>query len=170
MVALGDAGNLIHRRFDGTDWSNWRDLGGQLQGEPAILAGSPDRVDIAVRGTNGNVMAIARDGTVWTDWVSLEGKLGGDPARCGTTWDCTSTRAEPTVRSCSVRSPVRLGSLAGPRRRPRLHRRTTRDPDLRAGATRHRRSRPTPIRRRSRPAVWRCVCPAPPTRWTASAS
>ncbi len=74
------ADTLIHRRFDGTEWTDWLDLGGSAQDTPAIVATGADRVDIFVHGTDGQLWQISRTGDAWSGWVALGGALGGPPA------------------------------------------------------------------------------------------
>src|SRR5262249_44022748 len=56
------------------------DLGGELTGELALVAGAPDRIDVFARGLDDGLWTIARTGESWGDWTSLGGKLTSAPA------------------------------------------------------------------------------------------
>ncbi len=80
VAALDDSGALIHRKFDGTSWSDWRNLGGELTGDVALVAGAPDRIDVFARGKDDSLWTIVRTGQNWGNWTSLQGKLTSEPA------------------------------------------------------------------------------------------
>ncbi len=81
VAGLDDKGALIHRKFDGTTWSEWRDLGGELDGEVALVAGgAPDRIDVFARAKDGSLQTITRSGETWSAWTNLQGKLTSPPA------------------------------------------------------------------------------------------
>jgi hypothetical protein len=80
VVALDDSGSLIHRLNDGSNWSDWRNLGGKLEGDVAIVAGPSNRIDVLAKGVDGGGWHIARIGSAWTNWTELGGALTSAPS------------------------------------------------------------------------------------------
>jgi hypothetical protein len=81
IAALDDAGALIHRKFDGTSWSDWRHLGGELACIQLENGLRPDQISgVFARGKDGSLWTIVRTGETWSAWTSLGGTLTSAPA------------------------------------------------------------------------------------------
>jgi len=69
---------------NGTAWSGWMSLGGQIASGtgPAACSWSAGRLDVFVEGTNGALWHkwSINGGTTWSKWESLGGKLTASPA------------------------------------------------------------------------------------------
>lgn len=68
-----------HRRYDGTSWTGWSQLGGMTYASPAA---SPRRgtsiVDVFIRGTDNAIHHRYRNGTAWSSgWASIGAPPGG---------------------------------------------------------------------------------------------
>ena len=67
---------LVHRFFDGGDWSGWNNLGGDLAAGPAVTAGGPHVLDVFVRGKhNDELVHKFWNGQKWSGWINLGGDL-----------------------------------------------------------------------------------------------
>jgi hypothetical protein len=53
----------MHRWWDGTKWSGWKDLGGELNESPGAASWGPNRIDCFVRG---------KDNQLWHKWSWLD--------------------------------------------------------------------------------------------------
>ncbi len=80
MFARGGDGQLWHLWWDGTAWSSWEPLGGQLQGAPTVASWASNRLDVFVRGTDDQLWHQWWDGVQWTGYEPLGGVLVGAPA------------------------------------------------------------------------------------------
>jgi hypothetical protein len=67
---------LVHRFFDGHEWSGWINLGGDLAAGPAVTSGGPHQLDVFVRGENDELVHRFFDENEWSGWINL----GGDVA------------------------------------------------------------------------------------------
>jgi hypothetical protein len=67
---------------NGTSWSNWNKIGGQLASGTgaAADAGGPNSLDVFVKGTDQALWYSHWDGTKWSAWKSLGGTLTSSPA------------------------------------------------------------------------------------------
>ncbi|RXF74120.1 hypothetical protein [Hansschlegelia zhihuaiae] len=79
IFVAGDDGRLRSRRFDGTTWSDWLDLGGAVEGEVSAAA-LPGMVFLFARGRDGALWSIRRVGAVWGQWSRIGGTLTSDPS------------------------------------------------------------------------------------------
>ena len=72
---------LVHRFWNGTKWSGWKNLGGDLAAGPAVTSGGPHRLDVFVRGKhNDELVHRFLDGTKWSGWINLGGDIASAPA------------------------------------------------------------------------------------------
>jgi hypothetical protein len=80
-VIRGSDGALWTRSWDGSSWTAWTSLGGELTSGPSISA-RPDGVyDVVARGTDGAVYHKAfTPAGGWTEWASLGGGFLSAPA------------------------------------------------------------------------------------------
>jgi Repeat of unknown function (DUF346) len=67
---------------NGTSWSSWYSLGGQLASNtgPAVCSWGSGRLDVFVQGTDGALWHKWYTGGAWSGWESLGGKLTSSPA------------------------------------------------------------------------------------------
>ncbi len=82
VFARGSGGSLIHKAFDGSNWSSWEDLGGAIKAgsDPAAVSWGQDRLDVFVRSTDDAVWHRARDAGEWSEWENLGGPVVAGPA------------------------------------------------------------------------------------------
>src|SRR6185312_3354781 len=75
-------GVLAEIHLNGTKWSSWASLGGELAiGHASCLALSRDHITCLARGRRGQLMARSWDGgSAWKEWRDLGGTLSGDPS------------------------------------------------------------------------------------------
>jgi len=67
--------------WDGTHWSGFESLGGQLKGLPAaIYIHGNNKTFVFGRGMRDKLWYCRRNGTAWQEWQSLGDDLSGDPA------------------------------------------------------------------------------------------
>jgi hypothetical protein len=67
---------LVHRFWDGNQWSGWINLGGDLAAGPAVTSGGPHPLDVFVRGEhNDELVHRFFDGNDWSGWINLGGDL-----------------------------------------------------------------------------------------------
>lgn len=81
VLVRGQSGeDLVHRFYDGTVWSGWNNLGGDLASGPGVTAGGPHDLDVFVRGRHDDDLVWRHfDGTVWSGWINLGGDLASGP-------------------------------------------------------------------------------------------
>ena len=79
---------------NGTSWSSWHSLGGQLAAGtgPAACSWGAGRLDVFVQGTNGALYHkwSTNSGATWSGWQSLGGKLTSSPGAGGATSNTTN--------------------------------------------------------------------------------
>jgi hypothetical protein len=71
---------LRHRWWNGTGWSGWENLGGNLDSAPVVSSWASNRLDVFARATGGALQHSWWNGTAWSGWESLGGVTVGDPA------------------------------------------------------------------------------------------
>jgi hypothetical protein len=85
VFARGTAGDLLHKWYDGTSWSDWHSEGGGIIGAPVVASWASCRLDVFVVGTNtgNNLWHKWYDGMNWyweltpgTDNVQIDNVLG----------------------------------------------------------------------------------------------
>jgi hypothetical protein len=73
--------DLVHRFWDGREWSGWLNPGGDLASAPAVVAGGPHVLDVFVRGKHDDDLVHRFfDGSEWSGWLNLGGDLASAPA------------------------------------------------------------------------------------------
>jgi hypothetical protein len=67
---------------NGTSWSNWYKIGGQLASGTSAAADArgPNSLDVFVQGIHQALWYSHWDGTKWSAWTSLGGTLTSSPA------------------------------------------------------------------------------------------
>ena len=62
-------------------WSDWLDVGGGFDSDPACVAW-PERIDLIARRADGNIYLGTHSGGAWSEWTSIGAPTGGasDPA------------------------------------------------------------------------------------------
>lgn len=77
----GDDEMLFVNTWDGTRWSGFESIGGQLKGLPAAInIHGSDSTCIFGRGVHDKLWYRQRNGSDWQEWQSLGEELTGDPA------------------------------------------------------------------------------------------
>jgi hypothetical protein len=81
VFARGRNGSLVHKSWNGLDWSSWEDLGGSVKAgsDPAVASWGADRLDVFARGGDDALWHMSWDGSSWSGWESLGGQLGASP-------------------------------------------------------------------------------------------
>jgi uncharacterized repeat protein (TIGR02543 family) len=82
VFARGSDGHLLHLSGNGTTWSEWEDLGGDIKAgtDPAAVSWGLGRLDVFVHGSDDALWHIGWDGTTWSQWESLGGVVSAGPA------------------------------------------------------------------------------------------
>ena len=76
----GTDDHLGHKLWNGSQWSDWEDLGGPIGSAPAVASWNPFRLEVFAAGTDGNLMQKSWNGTAWGSWVSVGGVFHDNPA------------------------------------------------------------------------------------------
>jgi hypothetical protein len=73
VFVRGFEGGLAHKRWNGVEWSEWRDLGGRLTSSPGAVSWGLNRIDVLVRGFE-HQLAHKRwtDVNGWSEWRDLD--------------------------------------------------------------------------------------------------
>jgi hypothetical protein len=78
---IGENNEPFVNTWDGTRWSGFESLGGQLQGLPAATyIRDGNKTLVFGRGVHDKLWYCQRNGTGWQEWQSLGDELTGDPA------------------------------------------------------------------------------------------
>ncbi|QDE91288.1 hypothetical protein BHS06_21180 [Myxococcus xanthus] len=108
LVALTGS-SLLHRRFNGLVWSEWRDLGNSHSLTAALSAPGKGVLDVLSRAVNGRIRYARFDGTTWTPWKTLGTEVARSaPAaiRRGDQLDVIVRARENLLWHRPVRSPL----------------------------------------------------------------
>ncbi|WP_395689917.1 phosphatidylinositol-specific phospholipase C domain-containing protein [Caenimonas koreensis] len=73
------SGTLNYRSFNGTTWTAWSDLGGNLISAPTAASWANGRLDVFAVGVDNTLWHIYFDGGAWKGWESLGGVLTSAP-------------------------------------------------------------------------------------------
>ena len=76
VFVRGMSGELVHRIWNGTSWSGWKNLGGSLTSAPAA-ATEGGRIEVFVRGAGDDLVQRTYVGGRWSGWKTLGGDLRG---------------------------------------------------------------------------------------------
>ena len=71
---------LAQKRWNGEDWSEWRDLGGHLTSSPAVSSWGSNRLDVFIRGEDSRLKHKRWNGEEWSEWRDLGGRQTSAPA------------------------------------------------------------------------------------------
>lgn len=80
VFVRGKNSELVQRSFDGSRWSGWKNLGGDLTAAPTVTSSGPGRLDVFVRGASGDLVHRFFEGGRWSGWDNLGGDLSSAPA------------------------------------------------------------------------------------------
>lgn len=81
VFVRGTDNALWQRKWDGSRWSDWENLGGVLSSAPTAVSRAADRVDVFVRGTDNQLWQRSWDGTRWSAWQQpVRGTLTSAPS------------------------------------------------------------------------------------------
>jgi endonuclease/exonuclease/phosphatase family metal-dependent hydrolase len=75
----GENNELVQRSWNGTSWSGWKNLGGDISAAPAAISSRPGRVDVFVRGAGGDLVRRFFENGRWSGWDNLGGDLTSAP-------------------------------------------------------------------------------------------
>ncbi len=73
MVCRGTDNAMYHKWWDGSSWSGFENLGGQLTSAPTICSWASNRLDCFARGTDNQLHHKWWDGSSWSQWETLGG-------------------------------------------------------------------------------------------------
>jgi len=113
----GTDGALWHKWYNGTSWSGWESLGGQLTSAPAATSPASGAIYVFARGTDGAIWEKPYSNG-WSSWRSLGGQVaaGTGPAVSQALWlfvqGTDHQLSRMRVGGGSVKS-TGLGTLAG---------------------------------------------------------
>jgi hypothetical protein len=62
----------MRKRWNGDDWSEWRDLGGRLTSGPGAVSWEPNRIDVFVRGHDYQLAHKYWGEEGWSEWRDLD--------------------------------------------------------------------------------------------------
>lgn len=80
LFVRGRNRELVQRSWNGSTWSGWKNLGGDLSAAPTVTSSRPGRLDVFVRGAGGDLVhRFFVDGR-WSGWINLGGDLTSAPA------------------------------------------------------------------------------------------
>jgi hypothetical protein len=82
VFARSSSGSLVHRAWNGANWSAWEDLGGTVKAgsDPVTVSWGINRLDVLVRGSDDALRHKWWDGNSWSEWESLATGLSAGPA------------------------------------------------------------------------------------------
>lgn len=85
LVARSGSDHLLHRYYDGINWSAWRQVGNQrISSDPSITSWGPRRLDVFARNERNELVHVYFNGTGWFDEI-LPGTITSGPA--AVSWD-----------------------------------------------------------------------------------
>jgi endonuclease/exonuclease/phosphatase family metal-dependent hydrolase len=76
----GENNELVQRSWNGTSWSGWKNLGGDISAAPTVTSSRPGRLDVFVRGGGGDLVHRFFEGGRWSGWDNLGGDLTSAPS------------------------------------------------------------------------------------------
>ncbi len=71
---------MRHSQLNGSTWSDWQNLGGNLASPPAAVSWGNNRVDVFAVWGDRTLRHTWWDGTLWNEWESLGGDYAEEPA------------------------------------------------------------------------------------------
>lgn len=81
IFTRGANGNVWHKWWYGSTWSDWADMGGgAVTSAPAAVSMQDGHIELFARGQGGDVMHRFYWGNGWSPWYSLGGNIVGAPA------------------------------------------------------------------------------------------
>lgn len=73
-------GDLWHKSWNGTQWSEWESLGGPVSSAPTAIARGSTRLDVFAKGMHNEAAHRSWDGSNWSSWANLGGPISSSPA------------------------------------------------------------------------------------------
>jgi len=88
VFVQGTDSALWHKSYNGTSWSGWESLGGNLTSSPAATSNTTNNIQVFARGTDGGVWQKTYNNGWSDDWQSLGGQVaaGTGPAVSQDLW------------------------------------------------------------------------------------
>ncbi|NJP07981.1 MAG: hypothetical protein HC837_21350 [Chloroflexaceae bacterium] len=65
---------LVHRFWNGKQWSSWHTLGGVLNSAPCAVSRGPNQINCFALGSNGQLFHIYWNDHKWSGWENLGGE------------------------------------------------------------------------------------------------
>jgi hypothetical protein len=78
--ARGGNGHMWHKWWNGSIWSGWEDLAGDLTSAVGVASWSANRLDCFARGPGDHMWHKWWDGSAWSGWEDLGGLCSSAPA------------------------------------------------------------------------------------------
>jgi glucose/arabinose dehydrogenase/PKD repeat protein len=79
LVVRGTDGGVWHATRRGTTWSAWENLGGVINGTPAVAVHPEGGIAVVVRGADNGIWMKRGDTGWWTGWAPLGGQTLSSP-------------------------------------------------------------------------------------------
>ena len=79
VIGVNQANRLLYVYWNGTQWSNWLDMGINCRSVAASSSGR-NQLDIFVRGVDDRIHRMSWDGVAWAPWVDMGGLATSDPS------------------------------------------------------------------------------------------
>jgi hypothetical protein len=79
LVVRGTDGGVWHATRRGTTWSAWENLGGVINGTPAVAVHPEGGIAVVVRGADNGIWMKRGDTGWWTGWAPLGGRTLSSP-------------------------------------------------------------------------------------------
>lgn len=88
VFVRGMRNELAHKAWDGSRWSDWWDLGGEISSAPSVVSRGANRLDVFARGMHNELAHKSWDGAEWSNWTPLGGEIASAPTAVfqGNTW------------------------------------------------------------------------------------
>ncbi|TWP52529.1 hypothetical protein FKR81_09405 [Lentzea tibetensis] len=81
VFTRGGDGQVWHKWWYGTTWSDWAPMGGgAVSSAPAAVSMHDNHIELFARGPGGDVLHRFYYGNGWSDWYSLGGNIVGTPS------------------------------------------------------------------------------------------
>jgi hypothetical protein len=82
VFARGADNKLIHKFYNGSNWSGWNDLGGTLKSSPTAVSCQENRIDVFAVGTDNGVWTRTYRNGSWSNWATIGGASTSSPVVC----------------------------------------------------------------------------------------
>ena len=80
VFVRGQGNRLYHKWWDGSNWSDFEDLGGNIASAPAVSSRATNRLEVFARNSNNQLITRSWNGSRWSKWQTIGGTFTLDPA------------------------------------------------------------------------------------------